>query len=93
MVEGGIPVYFDSGGHDLIGIVMGSDGALWFTNGSDPGSIGRIMTSGVLTFFDAPRISEPDWIAAGPDGVLWFTNESSGMYATPPVTFLRHWRP
>jgi len=33
---------------------MGADGALWFTNGSDPGSIG------VLTFFDAPRISEPD---------------------------------
>ncbi len=55
-----MPVYFDSGGHDLIGIVVASDGALWFTNGSDPGSIRRIMMSGVLTFFDAPRISEPD---------------------------------
>lgn len=51
VVEGGIPVYFNSGGHDLIGIVAGSDGA------------------------------------------LWFTNESSGIYATPSVTLLRHWRP
>jgi hypothetical protein len=31
---------------------MGADGTLWFTAGSDPGSIG------LLTFFDAPRISE-----------------------------------
>jgi virginiamycin B lyase len=85
VIEGGITVYPDSSGYDLIGIVAGTDGALWYTNGGDPGSIGRITTSGVLTFFDAPRISEPDWIATGSDGSLWFTNESGGGYTTPSI--------
>lgn len=35
------------------GTADGADGTLWFTYGSDPGSIG------LLTFFDAPRISQP----------------------------------
>jgi virginiamycin B lyase len=62
------------------GIAAGSDGALWFTNGGDPGSIGRITTAGVVTFFTDPRISEPDWITAGPDGALWFTNGAGGGF-------------
>ena len=57
------------------GIAAGPDGALWFTNpGND--SIGRISTSGTITFFTDPRIIGPGSIVAGPDGALWFTNAS-----------------
>ena len=55
------------------GITLGPDGALWFTN-LGTNSIGRITTSGVVSNFTDPTISEPDWITVGPDGALWFTN-------------------
>jgi virginiamycin B lyase len=56
-----------------LGIAVGADGALWFTNlGSN--SIGRITTSGVITNFAGVGISEPEEITAGPDGALWFVN-------------------
>jgi hypothetical protein len=38
--------YFDSGGHDLIGIVAGADGALWFTNESSGITPGWGVTMG-----------------------------------------------
>ena len=37
-------------------------------------SIGRITTTGTVTNYADPSISEPIGIAAGPDGALWFTN-------------------
>jgi hypothetical protein len=46
---------------------------LWFTNAGN-NSIGRITTSGVVTNYTSPTISDPDAIAAGPDGAMWFTN-------------------
>ncbi len=47
----------------------GSDGALWFTNGS---KIGRITTTGRVTLYSTG--TEPFAITAGPDGALWFVS-------------------
>ena len=55
----------------------GPDGALWFTNFVG-NSIGRISTSGVVSNYTDPSISEPTGITAGPDGALWFTNFGGG---------------
>ena len=58
-------------------ITAGPDGALWFTNlGSkgNPGSIGRITTSGKVTLYTGRGIDGPVSITVGPDGALWFTN-------------------
>ena len=73
VVEGGITVYPDSAGYDPIGIVAGSDGALWYTNAT---SIGRITTAGKITHYTDPRMTRLFGIAAGSDGALWFTNGS-----------------
>ncbi len=73
------------------GIVAGPDGALWFAG--EPGEIGRITTSGVVTEFpvpDAPpsagspagtagTVVTPTSIAAGSDGALWFTGPMQGQ--------------
>jgi virginiamycin B lyase len=54
-------------------IVVGPDGALWFTE-EFAYNIGRITTSGQITEFHLPKpLVEPQVIAAGPDGALWFT--------------------
>lgn len=70
-----------------LGIVAGSDGAMWFTvtypgnNVCSPGAyapaIGRITTHGKMTFFyTAPpgttHTISPERITAGPDGNLYF---------------------
>ena len=65
---------------DPLGIVTGSDGALWFTElAYGNGAIGRITTSGVFTqyppvvqYTNSP-LSSPLGITSGPDGALWFT--------------------
>src|SRR5262249_60274179 len=51
-----------------LGIVTGCDGNLWFTEGNDPGRIGRITPGGVITEFTAglSENSFPVGIAAGP---------------------------
>lgn len=58
-----------------ISIAAGADGALWFTEQTQPGvKIGRVTTSGVLTEYSIPTASgNPTDITAGPDGALWFT--------------------
>ena len=75
VVGGGITVYPDPNGYDPIGIVKGSDGALWYTN-AELSSIGRITAAGKITHYTDPRLTRPFGIAAGPDGALWFTNGS-----------------
>jgi streptogramin lyase len=75
VIERGITVYPDSAGYDPIGIVEGSDGALWYTNTILP-SIGRITTAGKITHYTDSRLTRPFGIAAGSDGALWFTNGS-----------------
>ena len=79
MVEGGITVYPDSGGHDPIGIVEGSDGALWYTNAGPSPSIGRITAAGKITHYTDPRLVRPFGIAAGPDGNVWFCDEITNL--------------
>ncbi len=55
------------------GIVLGPDGALWFTE-QGTSKIGRITTGGSVTEFPTltPQAA-PTGITAGPDGALWFT--------------------
>ena len=56
-------------------IVVGPDGALWFTAGTH---IGRMTTSGDYTEFELPReLTGPRGITVGPDRALWFTLRSS----------------
>ena len=58
-------------------IVVGPDGALWFTI-PDANKIGRITTAGTVTEYAVPTPSSyPEGITAGPDGALWFA-ESDG---------------
>src|SRR5947199_7105244 len=53
-------------------IVVGPDGALWFTEFSG-NKIGRVTTAGVFTEFTVPTASsQPRGIVSGPDGALWF---------------------
>jgi streptogramin lyase len=56
-------------GSDPLGITVGSDGNLWFTE-FFVGKIGRITTGGVVTEF--PAAGNPQFITAGSDGNLWF---------------------
>ena len=72
------PTFRASGIRFPLGITTGADGALWFTNYTMPGSIGRITTAGVVTSYASPNISYSAEITSGPDGALWFVNEGSG---------------
>jgi virginiamycin B lyase len=63
-------------------ITTGPDGNLWFTGMTLGGSlapsdtIGRITTTGVVTYFNTPTFDgDVAIITAGPDGNLWFTEE------------------
>jgi len=66
-----------------VGIAVGSDGALWFTEVwyDASGSIGRITTSGAITMYAVPGQGNqgigPLQIAAGPDGAMWFTEQTA----------------
>lgn len=56
-----------------LGIALGSDGAMWFTE-RDANNIGRISPDGAVSEFPVPTPkSGPESIAAASDGTLWFT--------------------
>ena len=63
-------------------ITSGSDGALWFSLGSE--QLGRISTAGAVTLFTVPSpmtslSSASNTLALGPDGNVWFLGgDSSG---------------
>ena len=59
-------------------IVLGSDGAMWFTESRlEVSQIGRVDAAGNFTEFVVPtRDGQPSEIVAGPDGALWFTQPS-----------------
>lgn len=62
-------------------IVVGPDGALWFTEAA---KIGRITTAGHISEFPIPtEIGGPGDIAVGPDGAFWFT--ICNVYLHEPV--------
>ena len=62
-------------GSQPVGITVGPDGAMWFTEFAG-NRIGRIdVTTGVITEFALPEAGiQPEYVAAGPDGNLWFTS-------------------
>ncbi|HEX4490277.1 MAG TPA: S8 family serine peptidase [Acidimicrobiia bacterium] len=57
-----------------VGIAVGGDGALWFTQGDAPGRIGRITTAGEISYIYDPSILTAGQMASGPDGAVWFTD-------------------
>ncbi len=69
-------------------ITAGSDGALWFTNGGENKntSIGRITTSGAVSFYNLPDGVGASGITAGPDGALWFTGGNSNQAMIGRIT-------
>jgi streptogramin lyase len=68
-----------------LSIATGPDGNIWFTTdavgGVVTGGIGRITTSGVLTWFPLPASVSmiPGEITSGPDGNLWFFTLVEGV--------------
>lgn len=65
---------------DPLGVTAGSDGNVWFTDGSPTQhAIGRITPAGVITEFTKGLTSPatPFDIATGPDGNVWFTATGS----------------
>ncbi len=72
-----------------LSITAGPDGALWFTmieGAAETGKIGRITTSGELSYFRPPDHSLlPKDITTGPDNALWFTQMGAAGGATPKI--------
>ena len=70
------------------GITKGADGALWFVANQE---IGRITTSGAVTYYGAPNVNYPVGIVSGPDGSLWFGEDGSisTPSGAPPVSLGR----
>jgi virginiamycin B lyase len=71
-----------------LGLTIGSDGALWFTEGAVTNRIGRITVAGAIAEYtlgpqarpagtgteNTPTATPyPGWLAAGSDGAIWFT--------------------
>jgi virginiamycin B lyase len=59
-----------------IGITVGPDRAMWFTEGGD--KIGRIAADGKITETRTPtQGSGPSGITVGPDGAVWFAESAA----------------
>ncbi len=56
------------------GMVVGSDGRLWFANSPLHGSfsIDAVTLAGVITSYTDPSVVQPEDLLAGPDGALWY---------------------
>ena len=60
-------------------LLVGPDGAIWFTEPSRPGSFSRLGMNGVVQYFPIPNSNtEPDAITLGQDGNIWFTESALG---------------
>ena len=67
------------------GIIVGTDGALWFTVtdfgysgiGSTPTAIGRLTVGGMMKLYPLPPGSSPFGLVFGPDGAVWYTDPNS----------------
>ncbi len=84
---GTITDYVGTGISSPLGITVGSDGALWFTNYGN-NSIGRITTLGSFTDFANPAINGPRSITSGSDKALWFTNYNTNTIGRIPTSGL-----
>jgi virginiamycin B lyase len=82
MTLGGQATFYNlPGNRTPANLTLGSDGAVWFTEGGQfgtPGAIGRITTSGKFREFliPTPR-SGPSALTVAPDGKLWFADPSA----------------
>lgn len=56
-------------------ICAGSDRNLWFVDGSES-RIGRITTSGKITYFSISPAGAPTSISCGADGAIWVISEN-----------------
>ena len=65
------------------GLTAGPDGALWFTDNSNPATIGRITVFGEVVKYPLGPDLKVEAITSGPDGALWFT-ESGEAPSHPP---------
>ncbi|HVT00271.1 MAG TPA: hypothetical protein VHE08_07125 [Solirubrobacterales bacterium] len=63
--------------------VLGPDGNVWFTAGSDGEAIDRVTPSGQISSFGAGLKDGPTHLVAGPDGNVWFTARRSVGRVTP----------
>jgi len=61
------------------GLLLASDGDLWFTDDANPPAIGRITPSGEISEFSGSLTAEsrPRGLIAGPGGNLWFIDHES----------------
>jgi streptogramin lyase len=69
---------------EIANVGVGPDNALWFTQYTAPGAIGRVPTSALgITYFTTALSpgSNPTAIVAGPDGNLWFTEHNGSAVA------------
>jgi streptogramin lyase len=67
-----------------LGIVLGPDGAVWFTE-SDGHRIGRITAQGTISEFGLRAGNgKPMSLASGPDGNLWFTEGNAHIGRLTP---------
>jgi virginiamycin B lyase len=80
-------------------LILGPDGALWFTEGAITNQLGRITLAGAITEYAVPAqktatsttkylptaTPNPGWLVAGPDGAIWFTESigAIGRFSTP----------
>ena len=68
-----------------MGIAVGPDGALWFTE-EIAEKIGRVTTAGAVSEFPNPQYLTSPWaIAAGPDGAMWFTDQLNAIGRITPA--------
>jgi streptogramin lyase len=76
------------------GIVLGPDGALWFTE-ELANKIGRMTPGGVVTEYPGLTAGQPTCIVVGPDRALWFADylrnkisriTTAGVIAEYPLT-------
>jgi virginiamycin B lyase len=65
----------------IYSVIIGPDGALWFSGDDFDGSIytpfvRRMTTNGAVTEVALPKNASPYWLLAGPDGAIWFAEET-----------------
>jgi streptogramin lyase len=85
--SGTITQFSIAGAQSLVGLAIGSDGNIWFTD-QYSGIVGHITTSGGgLTRFALPTGSHPQGLCAGRDNNLWFVDQkSSGLFTIGRIT-------
>jgi len=64
---------YDLPSNDPLGMTMGPDGALWFTDRANA-KVGRMTLQGHVREWDLPATANIQRIVSGPDGALWFTD-------------------